>query len=570
MPRLHSSAPKNPEADERTFVAALYMPGLLACTAVSWSERGTSRGACWGRTKNLGKLLMSANTSKVLLDGNNLSLEQVALVASGLASVGLSVEAEAAVASARAQVEAVLEDGRTAYGINTGFGNLAEVRIPPDDLARLQLNLVRSHACGVGDPLPPHEARALVLLRANVLAKGCSGVRHETLRLLLGLLEKDVVPVIPEKGSVGASGDLAPLAHLALTLIGEGECRMDGERLPAAEGLRRAGLRPIELGAKEGLALVNGTQAMTAVGSLALLRAESLTRVADIAGALSLDALLGSVKPFDERVQAVRPHLGQSISAKNLRSLLRDSEIVASHEGCAKVQDPYSLRCMPQVHGAARDGMAFCRNVLQVEINSATDNPLLFPEQDEVISGGNFHGQYPAMALDYLALAVSNLASISERRIEQLVNPSLSGLPPFLAPNPGLDSGFMMAQVTAAALVNENKILCHPASADSIPSSAGREDHVSMGMNSALKARTVVNNVRTVLAIELLCAAQALEHRLPTRPGRGLRPLHAIIRERVPPLTADRTLHKDIEALCTLVDEGTLLSASESAIGRLE
>ncbi len=506
---------------------------------------------------------------KILLDGNSLSLEQVAMVASGLARAELSPEAVGAVRLARDQVESILSEGKTAYGINTGFGNLAEVIVAKADLQRLQVNLVRSHACGVGAPLARHEARALVLLRANVLAKGHSGIREATLRLLLELLERDVVPVIPEKGSVGASGDLAPLAHLALTLIGEGECWLEGERLPSSEALRRAGLKPIELGAKEGLALVNGTQAMTAVGALALLRAEDLARTADIAGALSLDSLLGSVRPFDEKIQAVRPHPGQASAAANLRGLLRGSEIVESHEDCSKVQDPYSLRCMPQVHGAARDGMRFGRQVLEREINSATDNPLLFPKQDEVISGGNFHGQYPAMAMDFLSLAIATLGAISERRIEQLVNPTLSGLPPFLAPNPGLDSGFMIAQVTAAALVNENKILCHPASSDSIPSSAGREDHVSMGMNGALKARTVVENVRTIIAIELLVAAQALEHRRPLRPGDGLAPVYAAIRQRVPALVEDRTFHKDIEAVCDLIDERALQNAAENVVGRL-
>ncbi len=509
-------------------------------------------------------------TERVLLDGANLSLEQVAAVAAGLASADLAAEASAAVRKAREQVDSILAEGRTVYGINTGFGNLAEVMVPPEDLERLQINLVRSHACGVGNPLPRHEARALLLLRANVLAKGHSGIRETTLRLLLRMLDRDVIPVIPEKGSVGASGDLAPLAHLALTMVGEGECWLEGERLPAAEALARAGLEPVQLGAKEGLALVNGTQAMTAVGALALLRAENLATIADIAGALSLDSLLGSPRPFDERVQRARPHPGQAASAATLRALLDGSRIVESHEDCPKVQDPYSLRCMPQVHGAARDGMLFAREVLTRELNSATDNPLLFPDEGDVISGGNFHGQYPAMALDLLALATSGLGSISERRIEQLVNPTLSGLPAFLAPNPGLDSGFMIAQVTAAALVNENKILCHPASADSIPSSAGREDHVSMGMNSALKVRTVVENVRTILAIELLVAAQALEHRLPVQPGRGLSPVHAQIRRRVPPLVEDRTFHKDIEAVCALVDEGALLDAAKGAVGPLE
>lgn len=502
---------------------------------------------------------------QVVLDGDTLRLEEVAFVAGGGADVQLAPEAEAAIGRARAVVEEVLTSGRVAYGVNTGFGKLAEVRIDPADLARLQLHLVRSHAAGVGSPLSIPEARALTLLRANVLAKGHSGARLEVARRLVDMLNRDVVPVVPEKGSLGASGDLAPLAHLALVLIGEGEAFFEGERMPGGEALRRAGLEPVVLAAKEGLALINGTQAMTAVGSLALLRAESLARMADIAGALTLEGLMGSVRPFTEAIHAVRPHPGQATVAANLRGLLADSDIVESHKNCSKVQDPYSLRCMPQVHGASRDAMAFCHQVLEREANSGTDNPLVFPDTGDIVSGGNFHGQPVAQALDFLAIGVSELGSISERRIEQLVNPSLSGLPPFLAPEPGLDSGFMIAQVTAAALVNENKILCHPASADSIPSSAGREDHVSMGMTAALKLRTVVENVRTILAIEVLTAAQALEHRLPTKPGRGVGPVHEAVRARVPALTEDRILHTDIEAVCTLIDEGVLESAARSA-----
>ena len=450
----------------------------------------------------------------VLLDGDTLTLDEVVLIARGGARAQLSPAARDRVRRARALVEARLEDGRAHYGINTGFGTLAEVRIAREDLGRLQRNLVLSHAAGVGAPLPAAEARALMLLRANVLAKGVSGIREETLDLLLALLDRGVLPVVPERGSVGASGDLAPLAHLALLLIGEGEAlvaRGDAvpERMPAVEALRRAGLAPVALQPKEGLALVNGTQAMAAVGTLALMRAERLATVADLAGAMTLEGLLGSHRPFLPEIQAARGQPGQIAAAARLRELLAGSELNASHQGpdCHKVQDPYSLRCMPQVHGAARDGLAFCRGVLAREVNGATDNPLVFPDTGEIVSGGNFHGQPVALALDVLAIAASHLAAISERRVEQLVNPSLSGLPPFLAPRLGLDSGFMIAQVTSAALVSENKVLCHPASVDSIPSSAGREDHVSMGMTAALKARQVVENVRTCLAVELLVAA---------------------------------------------------------------
>lgn len=496
----------------------------------------------------------------VLLDGDTLTLEEVEAVALGRARAELAPAARARVAAARALVEARLDDGLPHYGINTGFGTLAEVRIPRDDLRRLQRNLVLSHSVGVGDPLPAPEARALMLLRAACMAKGLSGIRPETLELLLACLERGVTPVVPERGSVGASGDLAPLAHLALVLIGEGEAVVEGERVPGAEALRRAGLRPAVLEPKEGLALVNGTQAMAAVGTLALRRAERLCDLADLAGAMTLEGLSGSHRPFMAEIQAARGQAGQAASAARLRGLLAGSAINAAHQGpdCHKVQDPYSLRCMPQVHGAARDGVGFCRGVLAREINAATDNPLVFPELGEIVSGGNFHGQPVSLALDVLAIAASHLATISERRVEQLVNPSLSHLPPFLARDPGLDSGFMMAQVTSAALVSENKVLAHPASVDSIPSSAGREDHVSMGMTAALKARRVVENVRTCLAIELLVAAQALDLAAPLRPAERVAEAHARLRAVVPTLDGDRELGRDIAAVCRLVDEGAL------------
>ncbi len=508
----------------------------------------------------------TANSRRILIDGDTLTLEEVGAVARGEAVVELSPEALAKVERARALVDRVAAGDAPVYGINTGFGTLAEVRIEKSDLRQLQRNLILSHAAGVGAPLPKHEARALMLLRANVLAKGYSGVRPQTLGLLLEMLNRDIVPVVPERGSVGASGDLAPLAHLALTLIGEGEVFAFGERLKSSEALARAGLAPSVLEAKEGLALVNGTQAICAVGALALIDAEELLEVADLAGAMTLEGLLGSHRPFIPEIHQIRPHAGQQAAAANLRALLKGSEIVESHVNCGKVQDPYSLRCMPQVHGAARDGIAFARQQLAVEINAATDNPLVFSDGEMLVSGGNFHGQPVSIGMDVLAMSITQLAAISERRIEQLVNPMLSGLPPFLTKNSGLNSGFMIGQVTAAALVVESRILCHPACVDSIPSSAGREDHVSMGMTASLKARQVVDHVRTVLAIELLAAAQALDFRRPLKPARAVHAAWERIRAAVPFMEQDRELHLDIAAVKALVDNGELLAAARNAI----
>ena len=493
---------------------------------------------------------------RIQLDGASLTLAQVAAAARGGVEVAIAAEARERIRAARGLVDRIAQGSEPTYGINTGFGTLAEVSIPRPDLQRLQRNLILSHSAGVGQPLPPHEVRALILLRANVLSRGLSGIREETLDLLVAMLQRDVLPIIPEKGSVGGSGDLAPLAHLALVLIGEGEATLRGERLPGREALARAGLAPVVLEAKEGLALVNGTQAMLAVGIPALLEAERLARLADVACALTLEGLLGSHKPLLEAIHRVRGHAGQMQSARELRALVRDSELNASHQGpsCEKVQDPYSLRCAPQVHGAARDALAFSRRTLEIEANAATDNPLVFARghgeeglpEELIVSGGNFHGQPASQALDLLAIAVVQLQTISERRVEQLVNPSLSGLPPFLMKNSGLNSGFMIAQVTAAALCAESRILSHPACTDTVPSSAGREDHVSMGMTAALKARTVVENARSGLAIELLAAAQALDFRAPLRAGKGAQAAYEAIRSRVPHMAEDRELHRDI------------------------
>ncbi len=506
-------------------------------------------------------------TTPLVIDGNTLTLSDIRDVGARNRAVNLSDQALGRVTKARELVDRVAAGDEAAYGINTGFGTLAEVRIEKKDLQQLQRNLILSHSAGVGQPLSIPEARGLLLLRCNVLAKGFSGVRPSTLRLGLEMLNRGVTPVVPERGSVGASGDLAPLAHLALVLIGEGEAFFDGVRMHGRDALRKAGLEPVVLEAKEGLALVNGTQAMCAVGVPTLLAAEELAELFDLAGAITIEGMLGSHQPFLEAVYAVRPHPGHGVVSEHMRSLLLDSALVESHRDCAKVQDPYSMRCIPQVHGAARDGLVFARRILEVEVNAGTDNPLVFAETGEIISAGNFHGQPVSFALDVVAMALTQLSSISERRVEQMVNPALSGLPPFLARNSGLNSGFMIAQVTAAALVAEARILCHPASVDSIPSSAGREDHVSMGMTAALKARQVVEHTRHVLAIELLVAAQALDFRDPAKvaPGRGVAAAHQLIRSRVPHMDTDRELHKDITAVAALVDSGELLATVRRA-----
>ncbi len=508
--------------------------------------------------------------------GTPFTLDDLESVARRGRGIALTDEARGKVERARAVVARLAEAGEEApnvYGVNTGFGALAETRIAADDVRALQRNLIRSHACGVGPELPEDVVRAMIALRAQTLALGCSGVRSLVIETLAQMLQAGVHPCIPSQGSVGASGDLAPLAHLALVLIGEGEARFGRQRMEGGRAMEAAGIAPLALEAKEGLALINGTQMMVAVGGLAIVDGERLCRDADAIGAMSLEALEGSKRPFDPRIHAMRPHPGQAASAANLRTLLEGSEIMESHRDCKKVQDPYSLRCMPQVHGATRDALSWARSVLEREIMAATDNPLVFVDdagEADVISGGNFHGQPIAIALDTATMAVAELASVAERRIEQLVNPAMSsGLPPFLAPRTGLDSGFMMAQVTAAALVSENKILCHPASVDTIPSSAGKEDHVSMGSIASRKTAQVVVHVRQVLAIEALVAAQGLDLRRPLSPGRGVAAAHRAIRAVVPRLTQDRPLYVDIERCVGLLAEGALRSAVEEDLGPL-
>ncbi len=502
----------------------------------------------------------------LILDGQSLRLAEIESAAVGRRPLRVSESALERVAACRCRIEEIVAAGETVYGVNTGFGKLADVRIAPERLAELQLNLVRSHAGGVGQPLSEAESRAMVLLRANVLAKGHSGVRPELLELLVALLNAGVHPVIPEKGSVGASGDLAPLAHLALVVIGEGEAWLGGERMPGGEALRRAGLQPSRLTAKEGLALLNGTQAMTAVGALATARAVRVTELADVAGAMSLEALKGTPAAFDPRIHAARPHAGQIAAAAHLFKLMEGSEIRESHRmRDTRVQDAYCLRCMPQVHGAVRGVLAHVAELLETESGSATDNPLIFSEPGEdgaargvVLSGGNFHGAPLAYAADYAAVAMTDLASIAERRIDRLLNPDINeGLPAFLAADPGVSSGFMMAQIVAAALINECQVLAHPSSTGSIPTDGGKEDHVSMGMTGALKLRQVVENAERVLAIEMMCAAQGLECRLPLRPGRRVQEAHDAVRRVVPKLEQDRVLAGEIEALAGAVRAGT-------------
>ena len=492
------------------------------------------------------------------LNGQKLLLAQVVAVANGEERVAIAAAARARVEQSRRVVEQIVAEDRTVYGVNTGFGKLSDVHIEPSQLRELQLNLVRSHSCGVGPPLSKAEARAMLLLRANVLAQGFSGCRPALIETLLALLERGVTPVIPEKGSVGASGDLAPLAHLALTVIGEGEAFYEGARMPSAKAMQLAQIEPLQLEVKEGIALLNGTQAMGAVGGLALNRAERVARLADVAGAMALEALRGTPVAFDERIHAARPHPGQIEVAAHLRELLRDSQIRDSHlENDPRVQDAYSLRCIPQVHGAVRGALSHAREIVETETGSATDNPLVFAETGDVLSGGNFHGAPLALCFDYAAIAMTDLMSISERRIDRLVNPdSNEGLPPFLSSHPGAASGFMMMQIVAASLLSEARVLAHPASVDNVPTDGGKEDHVSMGMTGATKLRSIVDSAELITAIELITAAEALEYRAPLQPGRGVKRAYDIVRKYVPRLTSDRAMSGEIETVAKAIREG--------------
>jgi histidine ammonia-lyase len=522
----------------------------------------------------------SSTSVSLELSGDGLTLDDAERILSGrVERLSLASSARRRVEKSRRCLEDLLAAGAVIYGVNTGFGKLANQRIEADEVLALQENLLRSHAVGMGPLLNPAISRLALTLRIQALAKGYSGVTPELIDTLVEMYNRGVVPAIPEQGSVGASGDLAPLAHLALVVMGEGQAfvarsgaaeKTRPKPLSGQAALKRVHLKPHRPQAKEGLSLINGTQISSALLAEALVRARHLAKVADIAGAMTVEATKSSHRPFDERIQAIRPHPGQVASAANLRRLLVQSEIMVSHADCAKIQDAYSLRCMPQVHGTFRDALASGIRVIECEINAATDNPLVFAESQEIVSGGNFHGQPIALAADHLTAAAADLSSISERRVENLVNPDLSGLPGFLTPHPGLNSGMMLVQVLAAALVSENKAAAFPASVDSIPTSANREDHVSMSTTAARKCRGVITNTSRVLACELLCGAQGLEFLRPLRPGQGVEAAYRHIREHVRPLGRDRTLHRDLEAVERLIRSGSLLEAVEAAIGRLE
>jgi histidine ammonia-lyase len=500
------------------------------------------------------------------LDGSSLTLGQLVAIANGDEPVGLALAARDRVQAARVVVDEFAHHDDPTYGINTGFGKFADVKIPGDQLDTLQINLLRSHAAGVGDPLPIPVVRATMALRANVLAKGFSGIRLETLERLIEMLNRRVHPVVPSRGSVGASGDLAPLAHLALVLIGEGEALEDEGTRSGAEALRRAGLEPVRLGPKEGLALINGTQPSTALLGLSVAGVERLARAADIAAALSIDGLQGSTRPFEARIHAARPFRGQSVSARNITELLAGSGINAAHANCGRVQDAYSMRCAAQVHGSAREATAFARRTFEIEANAATDNPMVFAETRDIVSGGNFHGAPVALACDVLCLGLAQLATISERRSDRLVNPALSGLPAFLTRHGGLQSGLMMVQVTAAAVTSELKALAHPAGVDTIPTSGNQEDHVSMSMHAGLKAARACELAHAVVAVEVLCACQAIDLLAPLRTSPPLQRVHDYIRSLVPTLDADRSTSRDLSAITELIATGALERACDMKV----
>ena len=504
---------------------------------------------------------------KIYIDGENLTINEVVSVSRNYAKVALSKKGRKKILESRKNLEKIVERQKVVYGINTGFGELCNVKIPQNKIEELQKNLLRSHAVGVGEPLREEVVRAILLLRANALSKGFSGVRIEIVEKLLEMLNKNVIPVIPEKGSVGASGDLAPLAHMALTLIGEGETFFNGERMKSKDALKKSGIKPLKLKSKEGLALINGTSVMTAVLALAVYDAEKLVKNAEIAGCMGIEALKGTDRSFDKKIMDVRKHKGQKNCAYNLRLLLKNSGIIKSHRDCPKIQDAYTIRCMPQVIGASKEVVDWVKRIVETEINSATDNPLIF--ENESISSGNFHGQPIAFAADFLGIAVSEIGDFSERRTARMTDSKLSNLPPFLTKKSGLNSGFMTTQYTAAALVSENKILAHPASVDSIPTSANQEDHVSMGTIAARKVKEIIRNVEYVVAIEMICAAQGIEFHKPLKPGVGVESAYKTIRKYVKKLDEDRVMYPEIEKVAELIRNAEIVRNVEMVVGGL-
>ncbi len=506
--------------------------------------------------------------SKIFTLKNKISLEDFIRLCSADAQIRLNSDQKRKIKQGREIITRLIKKGSRIYGVNTGFGALAQEVIDEAKIDELQVNLVRSHACGVGDPLPKEIAKGAILLLINSLSRGYSGINPKTVEMLVGMFNKGAIPVIPEKGSVGASGDLVPLAHLALALIGEGEVYYKKKRQAAKSALSKAGLKPVKLGAKEGLALLNGTHIMTAMAAFCLHRALKMLAIADIASAMSLEALKGTDAFLKKDIHRLRPHPGQLFTANNLRRLVKGSQIIASHRDCPKVQDAYSIRCVPQVHGASRDAVSYVKKVIEIEMNSVTDNPLFF-KNNRAISGGNFHGQPIALAMDFLGIALSELADISERRVEKLINPQTNGLFPFLMKDSGLNSGFMVVQYTAASLVSHNKVLSHPASVDSIPTSANLEDHVSMGSISCRKALEICDNTENVLAIELLTAAQALDFHKPLKPGKGTGAAYGIVRKFIPFVKKDTALYKYINKIFSLIESGLIQKEVENLVGKL-
>jgi histidine ammonia-lyase len=506
----------------------------------------------------------------IFLGVEGMELEHLIAIARHGAQVQLTTDAEKQIQKSRHLIDRWVQEEKRIYGITTGFGALSDVAISKEDTRQLQENVLKSHAAGVGRPFDEETVRAILALRIKDLARGHSGIRLPTVQQLVALLNWGVCPIIPEKGSVGASGDLAPLAHLSLVLLGLGEAIYKSQRLSGRQALTKCGLKPLRLESGEGLALVNGTQVMTALGGLAVFDSIRLSKLTDLAAAMGLEVLMGSRTEFDSKIHKARPHPGQAVAADNMARITQNSEIISSHKDCGRVQDAYTLRCSPQVHGASKDAIQYCCNVIETEMNSSTNNPLIFADSEEFLLGGNFHGQPVALAMDFLCMAAAELADISERRIERLVNPMLSGLPAFLVDDGGLNSGFMIAQYTAAALVSENKVLCHPASIDSIPTSANKEDHVSMGTISARKCRDVVSNTEDVIAIELLCAAQALDLFTNMKSGEGTLAAYQVIRQAVPHLEKDRILSSDIAAVKQLMRNGKILNSVEKKVGDLQ